>query len=148
LFNWTPGTLKNYLLQLKTALVINKDVDCRNSFAQDASLAQLKTERLYIPKNDFRETGSFVGDGKYNDSTKIMKGYKFDYKVISNDELDQKILTDPNPFFYLLFMTTGSCKMVAVVDSQTGELMYSKFTTSSYNLKEGDLERLSKEINK
>jgi hypothetical protein len=148
LSNWSPGMVKNYLLQLSDAIVADKKIDYTDDITIKTKLPSLQTQTLYFPMDAFRETGAFVRYGSFNDTTKILKGYKFNYKVIANEQLDQKITNDKDPFYYTVFLASGSCKMVAVVNSQTGELIYSRYTKSSYNLKAGDLKDLSKQVGK
>jgi hypothetical protein len=148
IFNWSPGVLKNYLLQLSTAITAEKKIDYTDDITVKTKLPELQHQTLYFPIDAFRESSAFVRDGKFNDTTKILSGYKFNYKIITNEQLNEKITNDKEPFYYAIFLMTGSSKMFGVVQSQTGELIYSRYSKFSFNLKTGDLKDLSKQVGK
>jgi len=73
---------------------------------------------------------------------KLFEDYKYPYKVIPDMELSDKILTETDPFYFLLFVRVGSGKVIMVINSKTGEVVYSRYHSMFYNLKSGDLKDL------
>jgi len=101
--NWNVGILKNYLQTIinemngvDSKLVKNVNLD---------ELEKLQTQTLYIPDYIFIKFNKWNGnENKYFDESDLMKGYKFPYKIISQDELNDKILDEQNPIYYLIYV--------------------------------------------
>ncbi|OCX53665.1 hypothetical protein BEL04_05050 [Mucilaginibacter sp. PPCGB 2223] len=153
LFNWGPGMVKNYLQQMTRLLLAGKKMSLGDNITNPAELAKLSTETLFVPNTaliKFRIffPGKSNEDKEENDAGSIFEKYAYNYKVLLQDELDKKIIESDKPFFYLLFIKDSTNKLVCVINSQTGETVYYKGTSISYNLKSGDLKDLSKEISK
>jgi hypothetical protein len=147
-FNWSPGMLKTYLKQITTALQAHKKVGYGDEITNKEQLKLLQTKTLYCNTDDLNKMNAFARptNGKIDDAENIFENYKFSYKALSDSELDDKILTDSETTYYLLFVRGGSGKLVAVINSQTGEIIYSRHQIMSWNLKSGDLKSLYKEI--
>jgi hypothetical protein len=149
--NWHPGTVKNYLQQLQIALLTGKKMQSENVEDKE-QIKQLRGHILYCPEDDFFTWNIFGKLGKYTDEqiTDLYKEYEFQYKTITNRELEDKILADKEPFYYMIYVpSVQTGKMVGVVNSRTGELIYSKAHSSmSYSLKSGDIKELNKAVNK
>lgn len=147
-FDWNPGFLKNYLQQLSRLLQISKTADFTDDFTNKDQLHLLQNKILYFPEDAIKEVGNFIRPKKeIIDTAKVFEDYKFKYKIITNEELEEKILADHEPFYYVSFLRNNASKMVAVVNSRTGEIIYSRYTGMAYlRLKAGDLKDLSKEI--
>ncbi len=151
IMNWNAGLLKNYLQQM-TALLhtqkkyLSKDVDNK------AELQNLQMKPLYCTMDDFYSVSAFHTSRPFEEKEldNVLDGYKFSYKMLSNQELEDKILADKEPFYYLLHVFMGSDgKYLAVINSRTGEVVYCKTGASmSFNLKSGDLKDLSKAVEK
>lgn len=148
IFNWSPGFLKSYLQIISAAITADKKISLTHEQTNKDQVASLKNQTIYINADDYRDGGIFTRDGHSLDTLKLFKDVKFKYRLISNEELDKKILDDKTPTFYLLSVLTGGCKMVSVINSQTGEQIYLRFTSATWNLKPGDLKDLSKQIEK
>jgi hypothetical protein len=143
--NWGTGILSNYLQQLTSLL--NKGTDClaKTEIANKEELNKMSTATLFIPdyvmikfpKNNDDESK------KYSDK-EIFDGFTQAYKVLPLAELNDKILTNATPFYYLLFIKTSTEKFVTVTNSQTGEIIYSGYTGSAANFKSSDLKELQK----
>ncbi|MBS1526816.1 MAG: hypothetical protein JST19_14265 [Bacteroidetes bacterium] len=149
--NWNPGTLKNFLQQL-TALLRTGKKFLGNDITDKEQLKLLKGLTIYCPEDDFNTMNAFGKSDKYTDQeiSKLFDGCSFSYKILSNEELQDKILEDKEPFYYLLYLRgLEDGKMIAVVNSRTGQLVYSTTERSfSHNIKSGDIKDLSKAINK
>ena len=148
--NWNPGTLKNNLQQLTAWFQTGRYLS--NDKADKEQLKLLKDQTLYVPDENFYTTTFFYKTGRYNDAeiANIFSGYKANYKVITSRELGDRILADTEPFFYLLHITqTGRGTITEVVNSRTGEIIYSSHhVTFSHNLDSGDLKDLYKKVKK
>ena len=151
IYHWNPGILKNYIQLLSARLKTGKKDDYENDITDQGQLKLLKTQTLYCPEDNLHKMGTFVKEGKTVDLKEVFEDYKFNYKSISDKDLGQKILEEKQPFYYLLFIRNNTSKVIAVINSTTGEVIYSRYSTSMTsipNLKSGDLKDLFKTINK
>lgn len=152
LYNWGPGMLKNYLQQMSRLLLLGKKVSLRDNVTNKSELRKLSAQTLFVPNSALIKFSIFNSKSNQNkdenDASNIFEKYGYDYKVLTSEELDKKIVEADKPFFYLLFIKDSSDKLVYVINGQTGETIYYKGTSLSYNLKSGDLKDLSKEISK
>jgi hypothetical protein len=137
IYNWSPGMLKNYLQQM-TSLLQNKKETTNKEITKKAELKNLSKDTLYVADFNLIHYNAFTGQAKQRDEetvADIFEKYKSPYKVISKGDLDKMITDDKKPFYYLLFIKSSSTKEVCVINSKTGETVYSRFTNISYNLK-------------
>ncbi|MGZ5244654.1 MAG: hypothetical protein ACXWW0_12110, partial [Bacteroidia bacterium] len=103
--NWRPGFIKNYLQQLQRDLKISEDKKTKVFVANPAALKILKNDTLYTPHDD-------------------LKKYPYKTKVISMDELSDKIINDKEPFYYLLSVDLLMTEFTYVANSKTGEIIF------------------------
>lgn len=150
IYHWNPGIIKNYLQLLSARLKNGKKDDFEKDITDKEQLKLLKTQTLYCPEDNLHKMGTFVKQGKMVDFKEVFEDYKFDYRSISDQDLGKKILDEKQPFYYLLFIRNSTSKLIAVVNSVTGEVIYSRYDKSMSipNLKSGDLKDLYKAINK
>jgi hypothetical protein len=149
LYNWSPGMLKNYVQQLCALLNAGKKVKMSDDITNKEELAKLANTTLYIPDFDLIKYNKFSGSAaEPDDAAGLFEDYHAAYKVVTKDELDKLILDNGKPKYYLLFIKDSSNKIVCVINSATGETIYSRAKSLSYNLKSGDLKDLYKEISK
>jgi len=109
----------------------------------------LKNQTLFCPDDNFHKMNAFnAADGKETiHPDEIFQDYKFSYKILSNKELEDKLLADSEPFYYLLFLRNSSAKMVGIVNSRTGEIIYCRYhKLLAFALNPGDLKEIYKEI--
>ena len=145
--NWGPGILKNYIQSLMSYLnegenrVLNVEV-----FNAD-EMTNLKKEVLYVPEYVLIKFNKFTGDEtQRHDESNIFKHYELKYKLISTDELNQKIINDTTSFYYLIYIKSSTDKFISVINSQTGEIIYSTHTPSSYNIRSKDVKKLQEKM--
>jgi hypothetical protein len=69
-------------------------------------------------------------------------------KQVSVKELNEKILTEKEPIYYLLYIKSSTDKYVTIINSITGEMLYTHYTPVSYNFKSDDIEDVQKAIMK
>ncbi|OUD26122.1 hypothetical protein [Flavobacterium psychrophilum] len=147
--NWGEGLLKNHLQNMIMYLEMGKEKSLYSPIINDSEIKKLQNKTLYIPDYAFTKFNAFTGDeSKKHDEKELLEDYKPKYQVISTKELNEKILKNEEPFFYLQYIKSSTDKYVSVINSQTGEVVYSSYSPASYNLKSGDLKDLSKKISK
>ncbi|WP_269227087.1 hypothetical protein [Flavobacterium eburneipallidum] len=147
--NWGLGLFKNHIQNMVSYL--NKGTEKRlfSEIVNANELKKLNKETLYIPDYIFTKFNMFTGDeSKKHDTKDILNDYKFKYEIVSSTDLNKKILNDDSVFYYLQYIKSSTDKYVSVINSQTGEIVYSVYTPASYNIKSGDLKDLSKVIAK
>ena len=145
--NWGPGYLKNDLQLLMTLLEKGEDRSLFKGNQDAKQLKNLRKDTLYIPDYVLIKFNKFNGDeSKRHEEKELLGEYKLPYVLISNEALNEKIINSPQPFYYLEYVKSSTDKYVSVVNSQTGELMYSTYAPVSYNLKDKDLGKLADAI--
>ena len=145
--NWGPGILKNQIQSLTSYLNKNEIRTLYSGIFNAKELKNLKKEVLYVPEYTLTKFNKFTGDEtKKHDEKDMFEDYQLKYKLISTDELNQKILTDKTPFYYLIYIKSSTDKYISVINSATGEIIYSTYSPVSYNIKSGDLKDLQKKI--
>ena len=142
-FNWSEGLLKNYLQGFTSYIEQNKNffdinlVCGKDIFVKD-KMEPLKQDTLFIPDFAFTEyiaTNKSHGipllvakqniDAKDKQNMKsICEAYKYPCKIISSQELSNKLLYDTKPFFYLMYVVCNNFKQITVISSATGENIY------------------------
>ncbi|MGZ3751989.1 MAG: hypothetical protein ACXVIY_09020 [Mucilaginibacter sp.] len=150
-YHWNPGLVKNYLQLLCSELQLGKKTDYHDDMTDKSRIKDLSTKTLYYPEDNLYKMGMFVKAGKTVDTKDLFDGYKFNYKVISDKELGEKILKDDEHFYYFLFIRDSGSKLLLVVDSHTGDVIYSRFSSAVFgakNVSGGDLKDLYKAANK
>jgi hypothetical protein len=147
--NWGPGMLKNYLQNLVQLLEKGKKLPLGESIRNKEKLPQLAAGTLLIPDYVLIKFNMFTGDESQRHTEEdITKDYGYKTKFVSTQELNNLILTDKKGFYYLCFVKSSAWKFVTIIHSLTGEVIFSELTTSSYNLKSGDLKDVRKAIEK
>lgn len=145
--NWGPGLLKNHIQSMIANL--NKMVK-KSLYSQVNEAEKLKTlsnQTLYVPDYVLNKFNAFNGDeSKKYDEKELFEDYKSSYQVITTKELNDKILNDKVGFYYLQYIKSSTDKYVSVINSLTGEVIYSVYTPVSYNIKTEDLKDLYKKI--
>ena len=147
--NWGKGFLQNYIQNMVQLLNNKVERKLFNQILKKEELKKLSTSTLYIPDYALTKFNSFTGDeSKKHDEKEIMEDYKLPYKIITTNELNDKILNDKTGFYYLQYVKSSTDKFISVINSATGEEIYTNYHPVSYNIKSGDLKTLAKEIQK
>jgi hypothetical protein len=146
--NWGVGILKNYVQVLMTGLSTNpKERWLYSPSLDQTELSKLKSETLYVPDYVLIQIDKHFGTITTNHlESDMFSKYKLKYKLLPTKELNTKIMTDKEPFYYLVYVKSCTDKFISVVNSQTGEIVYSKYYPLSYNIKPEDLDNLQKQI--
>ena len=69
------------------------------------------------------------------------KGKKIE--MISPEELSDKILNSDKPFYYMKVYKNSSDKIVTIINSATGEYLYSDYSGMAYFFKDKDVKELN-----
>ncbi|POY40165.1 hypothetical protein C3L50_05830 [Flavobacterium alvei] len=147
--NWGPGILKNHIQNLNTYLNTGKKKSLFSDILNEKEIKKLASETLYIPDYILVKFNKFTGDESAKlKEEELLEDYKFKYKMLSTKELNDKILSDTKGFYYLQYIKSSTNKYISVINSLTGEIIYSIYVPVSYNLKSDDLKDLSKIIQK
>ncbi len=146
--NWGPGFLKNYIQNLMVLFNSGKEKSKYKESLNEKELAQVKNKTLYIPDYVFIKFNKFNGNESEEFKEKdIFKDYPYTYKVLTTEELNKMILDEEAaPFYYLTYIKSSTDKYISVVNSKTGEFVYSQYSAASYNMKAGDVKDLAKKL--
>jgi hypothetical protein len=145
--NWGPGILKNYLQTMMSLLKKGQERKINDEILNIREVKKLKKEILYVPDYTLIKFNKFNGkEDKRHEEKELFEDYPYKYKLVSREELNKKILEDNTGFYYFIYVKTGADKSICVINSLTGEIIYSKNTALSYNIKSKDFKELRKEI--
>ncbi|MCB9314635.1 MAG: hypothetical protein H6569_00710 [Lewinellaceae bacterium] len=149
IYNWGPGYLKNDIQLLMALLGKDEKRWLFKSETDEKQIKKLKKETLYVPDYVLIKFNKFNGDeSKRHDEKDLLSDYKLPYKLISNAELNRKIIEETEPFYYLVYIKSSTDKYVSVYNSQTGEMVYTTYTGISYNLKDKDFGKLENAVSR
>lgn len=145
--NWGEGILKNHIQNVIMYLEKAKEKTLFSPIINDLDIKKLQNNILFIPDYVFTKFNAFTGDeSKRHNEKEILEDYKLKYQIVTTKQLNEKILNDQEPFYYLQYIKSSTDKYVSIINSRTGEVIYSSYTPASYNLKSGDLKDLYKKI--
>ncbi len=119
------GIFKNYLQGFQTFLKTNGDFSM--TVCNKAEIKKLKKGILYVPSSLLVDnSGITFSNYKKNkkpvlDAEEIFADYPGKYKVISIKELNEKIINNDEPIYYISKPNTN---ILVVTNSQTGELIF------------------------
>jgi hypothetical protein len=132
-YNWSPGILKNYLQIISAFLDKGDAVKFGKRSEDENEIKKLREATLYLPSYVLIEYNPATAAMSARDEGKLMKEYKYKYKIMPLKNLDSLILDDSKPTYYLLFIRVivmGSLEngqvgnYQALINSQTGDLIY------------------------
>ncbi|WP_284650868.1 hypothetical protein [Flavobacterium terrisoli] len=145
--NWGTGVLSNYIQQLNLLLDKGTETLAKTEISNKEEIKKMSTSTLFIPDYAMIKFSKNSDDeSKKYDDKEIFDGFSQSYKVLPLAELNDKILTNAMPFYYLLFIKTPAEKFVTVTNSQSGEIIYSAYSGSAANFKSADLKELQKAV--
>jgi hypothetical protein len=148
LINFRLGYLKNYLQLINEKLKNKKSIDIYDDYTLP-ELKNLKNHILYIDSNLlYGFNAFFVREKKSPEIEKLMKDYPFKYEVVDYKMLEEKIFSENNDFYYLMYNQINYNKIINIVNGRTGNVVYQEYTTMSYNIKPKDLKKISSKITK
>jgi len=146
--NFRLGYLKNYFQFFNRSLKKRESVDISGDYALP-ELKNMKKETLYIDSNLLYGYNAFSGEEKEGPQIEALtKDYPFEYEVIDYAKLEEKIFSEKNDFYYLMYNQINATKIISIVNGKTGEVIYQKQTGISYNLKAKDFKKIASKIKK
>lgn len=138
--NWGPGFLKNYLQRLTALLNDGKETKLNKELINYNKLQPLRKQTLFVPDYVMIKFGKWTGnESKRHTEKDIFEFYKLKYSIIPTSELSDKILNEKEAFYYLLYIKSSTDKYINVVNSLTGDVIYSSYDIGSYNISYRDL---------
>ena len=147
--NWSAGILANYIQQLTILLNKGEIRETKAPFYNKDEFKKLASETLFIPDYVMTKFAKNADDeSKKFDTKEIFDGFNLNYKLLSLEELNDKILNNPTPIYYLLFIKTLNEKFITVTNSKTGEIIYSEYSGSPSNFKSSDLKEIQNAVKK
>ncbi len=145
--NWGKGILKNYLQQLMLLLNEGKKRTLFTETVDTEKIKELKNQTLFVPDYVLINFNKFTGnESKRHKEKEIFEDYDFKYTLLNTDALNDKILNEKQPFYYLVYIKSSTDKYLTIFNSETGEIIYTSYVTVSYNIKSKDLKEISKKI--
>tara|TARA_A100000171_G_C2139907_1_gene154161 strand:+ start:4639 stop:5658 length:1020 start_codon:yes stop_codon:yes gene_type:complete len=149
-FNYKLGFLKNYFQKINN-LIKNEEIYWMYEDDYLPDLKKLATHKLYIPSymnikfNGWTGQDSEADDNNIDD---IFKKYEYQYEIISDDDLNNRIL-DNQELYYLRYVRMNAERFLQVVNSKTGEIIYRNYITGlSYKIKSKHIKDLNGDIKK
>ena len=147
-FNYNPGFLKNYFQKVNDLIIEEKKYWM---FKEDdmPEIKELAGQTLFVPSYLSRKYKS-KKDGEENEMyiKELFKDYKYDYKVVSSEDLSSRIM-NKEEFYYIRYVRIMSEKFLQVINAKTGEIIYRNYSPSlSKNIKGKFFKHLSETIKK
>lgn len=144
--NWSAGLLKNYLQNLNQLLQNSTERGLFDESINKVELNKLKKTTLYVPNYVLTKFNAFTGDeSKQHSEKKLFKHYPNKYQIITMDDLNDIILSEDKSIYYLIYVKSSTDKFITVINSSSGEMIYSKYTPVSYNIKGSDIKAINYE---
>ena len=145
--NWNVAYISNALRKMQLALRKGQRVTAEKKFVNKKDIGNLKTNTLYVLKYSLermRFKGLF-GFG-YVNKKKLMRRYKYDYKLVTKQELDKIVENSNKPIYYLISGHNNDTEFLTVFNSKKSEIVYSWYIGNSWKLKAKHLKKLSNKI--
>ncbi|MDJ1480884.1 hypothetical protein QNI16_10350 [Cytophagaceae bacterium YF14B1] len=153
ILNWNIPDLKAYFAVVNDYLVRGKGRTFVNEENDTNELQKLENNTLIIPDYAFlelirptKDTLEYVQVSE-NERNKTLSTYPYPYKILNEDQLTKAIIDSSKTTYYLMHIVNNS-KLVAIVNSKTGKIIYTKarVITSGEHLREKDMILLKETI--
>ncbi|UZO80700.1 hypothetical protein NBT05_17375 [Aquimarina sp. ERC-38] len=144
-YNFNMGYIKNYFQELNNRLSNSKNLVIEDGIKKEDKIKELKYKTLYAPKWILKKYNALMSTwGKTRTADDIFGKYEYKYEVIDNEEVNNKILNGED-FYYLMHTQFNQKKIISIIHSLTGEIIYLK-ESGSYNIKDSDIKEFAKII--
>ncbi len=150
LYNYNLVTLKNYVQKVNALIERNTGWAMTGKRKSTSEIKLLKDKTLYVPDYFAIKWNPFTWmDSKpdINFIHKVFSNYGFDYKVISQKELERKVIQDNEMIYYLKMCRFSSNLILEIVNSKTGEIIYRHYRGTTYNVSKGLVNNIKRDIN-
>lgn len=134
---WQWGYLKNYIQELNRHMLANEPRWRFESDVDKVNISKLNNQILFVSsdiKNHYDSREKESPFEKY-------AGKKIE--MISPADLSAKILDSETPFYYMKVYMGGSDKIITIINSATGEFLYSDYKGASNFFKDKDVKELN-----
>ncbi len=145
-YNFDLGYIKNYFQELNSRLSNSENLVMEDGIEKKDKLKVLKNKTLFVPTWILKKYNALVASwGKTRTKEELFAKYNYPYEVIDNKSLNQKILKGED-FYYLMHTQFNQKKIISIIHSIDGEIIYLKEDNVSYNIKDSDLKTIAKLI--
>lgn len=157
--------VKNYFQELNRRLVNSQNLKMLDGIENQQKLKVLSTKTLYIPwapspilscevfkyhlefgSRDFH-TGFMTAEDQSNFLISVFEDYDFKYEIITQEQLDQKIL-NKDDFFYINCTQFSAFNILSINNGKNGEMIYLDVKKATYRLKSSRIKAISKAVSK
>jgi hypothetical protein len=154
--NGKPYNVKNMVQYVSQSLSAQKYRDLFDESSNESELKNLRNDTLYIPDYYLGADGMLSGIDvsekiiKANEKAliEVFAAYPYKKRIIERNHLEQLIDQSGRTIYYLNYVQSSADKLISVVNSKTGEIVYSNNSKKSYRIKASDMEKLGKAIGK
>jgi hypothetical protein len=155
--NGSPGFIKNIFQYVASKFRENSNIGIYDEFSDINELKKLKSEDLLFLNYAYGSDETIYAILRKDDKTldvmkthinKLVKSYPYSCSLISIPDLSSKIITANSDLYYLNYIQTSTNKFILVFNAFNGKVIYNKSYKNAYYLKENDIQKLGKEINK
>lgn len=150
LLNYRLGYLKNNFQLINNSLINKKNINIYDDFKDEKELKKLKRKELYFSEELIYGYNAFtIQDKEEFSADKLFEGYKFKYEIVSDEKINEMILDkNSEEFYYLLYSQINSNKILTIINSKTGNIIFQEHKKMAFNLKPKDIKQLSATIAK
>ncbi|WP_284651025.1 hypothetical protein [Flavobacterium terrisoli] len=144
--NYDLGYLRTYLKIINDKLKAKAYANCFFDFFDKEKIKALQTQKLYIPETVAIKYNAFSRtEGEKREEEELLKDYKFPYEIVTEEKLNE-LMTDGQEIYFLNYVQVNGVKLISVINSKSGDIIYNANTGMSYNIKAGDFKSISKKI--
>jgi hypothetical protein len=143
--NFKPSIMANYLKQIESYLRKKELLPCGKIINNRDELPQLVNETLYIAET--KVTNFKCERANKFDNNKLMAYYPFPYKLMSYNQLNQKILDGDNFYYAICVPIDKTYEYLSIYKSKTGECIFNDLVVGNY-WKPNNFKDIAKEISR
>ncbi|MEW7291660.1 hypothetical protein [Aquimarina sp. 2304DJ70-9] len=144
-YNFDMGYIKNYFQELNRRLSNSENLVIEDGVEKKEKIKELKDKTLYAPKWILKKYNALAASwGQTRTEEELFGKYGYKYEVVDNKSINDKILKGDD-FYYLMHTQFNQKKVVSVIHSVTGEIIYLS-EEGSYNIKDSDIKSIAKLI--
>jgi hypothetical protein len=145
--NFTPGLLVNYAKYINDQLEKGASRNLYSTFKNEGAMGALRNSTLYVTDNVALEFGWVKKtEAPVADPKALFAKYPYRYELISSADLDHKLMTETEPFYYMVYVRSSLEKYIAIYKSDTGEMIYADYDAKrlgSQNLEPNDMAKIA-----
>jgi len=141
------GIVKNYFQELNRRLTNSQNLKMIDGIVKKEKMGFLSEKALCVPwrTSDSASIENKEQNQKY--TTKIFKKYKHQIELLTDKELEEKILNGED-FYYLQLTQFSAFRIYSIIHSISGEIIYLDINKATYQTKSSHLNKISNTISK